>query len=291
MTRFSRLLAVVAFLGSTALANAAALLPYEPGPRLIDGTKLNLMVSAVNNLTGNGTAAAITGTTGTFSGVVSAGNGTVSLPGFTFGSDTDTGLYRIGANNLGVAASGAKVLDVGTAGLGVTGTLTGTSASASAFAVGRLGATTPAFLVDASTASSVTGLQVKSAAAAAGLAVSVVSSGTDENLTIDAKGAGTITLNATGTGNIVMGRAVTGVSSSVTGALTARSGTATPAAASAVPALSWGSAGLGLYWGTGAPSISAIKGSIYIQTDGSSTSTRLFINNGTTNWVAITTAS
>ncbi len=88
-----------------------------------------------------------------------------------------------------------------------------------------------------------------------------------------------------------MGRAVTGVSESVTGLLTARSATATPAAASAVPALSFGSDAIGVYWGTGAPSISAAKGSLYIQTDGSSSSTRLFINNGTTNWVAVTTAS
>jgi hypothetical protein len=51
-------------------------------------------------------------------------NGTVSLPSLTFGSDTDTGIYRIGANNLGVTAAGAKVLDVATTGLGVTGTLT-----------------------------------------------------------------------------------------------------------------------------------------------------------------------
>lgn len=41
-----------------------------------------------------------------------AGNGTVSLPSVAFASDTDTGIYRIGANNLGVAAGGAKVLDI-----------------------------------------------------------------------------------------------------------------------------------------------------------------------------------
>ncbi len=37
-------------------AIAAALKHYQPGPRLIDGTQLNLMVDQVNNLTGNGTA-------------------------------------------------------------------------------------------------------------------------------------------------------------------------------------------------------------------------------------------
>jgi hypothetical protein len=36
----------------------------------------------------------------------------------------DTGLYRIGSNNLGVSCGGTKVLDIGTTGLGVTGKLT-----------------------------------------------------------------------------------------------------------------------------------------------------------------------
>ena len=52
--------------------------------------------------------------------------GTVALPGMAFSADPDTGIYRIGANNLGVGVNGAKVLDVGTGGLGVTGTLTAT---------------------------------------------------------------------------------------------------------------------------------------------------------------------
>ena len=48
-------------------------------------------------------------------------------------------------------------------GIGNTGTLTVTSANASALAVGRLGATTPALKVDASTATSITGISIKSA--------------------------------------------------------------------------------------------------------------------------------
>ncbi len=100
---------------------------YQPGYRTIDGSQLNKMVAAVNNLQGTGTPGAITGTNGTFSGVVSTGNGTVSLPSHTFGSDLDTGLYRIGANNIGVAANGAKVLDIGTTGLAVTGLLSATT--------------------------------------------------------------------------------------------------------------------------------------------------------------------
>jgi len=48
-------------------------------------------------------------------------DGTVGAPAYSFSGDTDSGLYRIGANNLGVAVNGAKVLDIGTGGLAVVG--------------------------------------------------------------------------------------------------------------------------------------------------------------------------
>lgn len=43
--------------------------------------------------------------------------------------------------------------------------------------------------------------------------------------------------------------------------------------------------------GTGAPTFSAVKGSLYLNLTGSSTATRLYVNNGTTTWIAVTTAS
>lgn len=54
-------------------------------------------------------------------GPLKAASGTVSAPGIAFASDTNTGLYRIGADNLGIAANGAKVVDVATTGVSVTG--------------------------------------------------------------------------------------------------------------------------------------------------------------------------
>mgnify|MGYP001616378148 CR=1 FL=1 len=50
-------------------------------------------------------------------------DGTVGAPGISFTSDLDNGLYRIRTNNIGVSAAGAKVLDIGTTGLGVVGVL------------------------------------------------------------------------------------------------------------------------------------------------------------------------
>lgn len=44
--------------------------------------------------------------------------------------------------------------------------------------------------------------------------------------------------------------------------------------------------------GTGAPTFTAPKGSLYIQIDGSSTSTRLYVNtNGATTWTNFTSAA
>lgn len=57
----------------------------------------------------------------TMTGPLKAANGSVSSPAVTFASDTDTGMYRIGANNIGVGVNGAKVLDVSTTGLNVVG--------------------------------------------------------------------------------------------------------------------------------------------------------------------------
>ena len=49
---------------------------------------------------------------------------------------------------------------------------------------------------------------------------------------------------------------------------------------------------LGVYFGSGAPTISAPQGSLYLRTDGSSISTRLYVNtNGSTTWTNVTTAA
>lgn len=49
---------------------------------------------------------------------------------------------------------------------------------------------------------------------------------------------------------------------------------------------------LGVFFGTGAPTFSAAQGSLYIRTDGSSTSTRLYVNTtGSTTWTNFTSAT
>ena len=84
---------------------------------------------------------------------------------------------------------------------------------------------------------------------------------------------------------------VSGATVTVTGNVTADSGTA-PAAGGMAAFLASSTAGLGIYVGSGAPTISAAQGSLYLRTDGSSTSTRAYINtDGATTWTAITTAA
>jgi hypothetical protein len=61
-----------------------------------------------------------------------------------------------------------------------------------------------------------------------------------------------------------------------------------------VAAFQTGSAAVGpnIYTGSGVPTVSAPQGSLYLRTDGSSTSTRLYVNtNGSTTWTAVTTAA
>ena len=78
---------------------------------------------------------------------------------------------------------------------------------------------------------------------------------------------------------------------SATGNVTADSGTA-PVAGGAAAFLATSTAGFGIYFGSGAPTVSAAKGSLYLRTDGTTTNDRAYINtNGSTTWTALTTAA
>lgn len=66
-------------------------------------------------------------------GTTTFGNGSAAAPSVTFTSDTDTGLYRIGANSLGVAAGGSNRVTVSDAAFTVSsgGTVAINSAASS----------------------------------------------------------------------------------------------------------------------------------------------------------------
>ena len=123
-----------------------------------------------------------------------------------------------------ITPTGSAVTSISSTNQTLSGTLTVTGAStfnntvtvnvasATAAVVGPNGTTNPATLkVNTNTASAATGLLVTSAAAASGVALAVISSGTNESGTLDAKGTGTLTLNGVGgTGAVQVGGAGSG---------------------------------------------------------------------------------
>lgn len=245
------------------------------GPAGTTNPSFNVDASAASAATGWGVTAAAAAS-GAALAVISSGtneNATIDAKGS-------------GTLTLQGTATGAITLTRATScssTLAVASTVTVTSASANALAVGLAGATNPALQVDASTGSSATGLKVKSAAAAGGLAVSVISSGTNEALTLNAKGSGAITIGGVSTGNVNLGGG---------GGIVVLPGTLT-AGGLLTCALQVATSGPLIYSGSGAPSISAaVKGSLYLRSDGSSTSTRAYVATDTAGgWAAITTAS
>lgn len=145
-----------------------------------------------------------------------------------------------------------------------------------------------------------------------------ITGGTISNATVNvdsvagytAAGIGTVYGMAISSGNITgavsVGGALTASSTlAVTGATTLSSTLATTGQASfqtsVAPAAGGANtsgikmsstANLGIFFGSGAPTLSAAQGSLYMRTDGSSTSTRLYINsNGSTTWTNVTTAA
>jgi len=90
-----------------------------------------------------------------------------------------------------------------------------TSASATALAVGLNGVTNPAFVVNDSTALQAAGLSVTGAVTGGTVAVTAIDSGSNTNLTINAKGTGTIGIGSVSTGGVTVTPATT-----LSGALT-----------------------------------------------------------------------
>lgn len=180
---------VATFLGTPSSANLAAVVTDETGTGA-------LVFAASPTFSGT------IGGTLAFSGAITHSSTTTLSAALTYGGVTLANAVT-GTGNMVLSDSAA-----------LTTALTITGASSNALAVGRQGATNPAFNVDASTASSNTGINIKSAAAAGRVALSVLSSNTNEGLNIDAKGSGTIILGATSTGGITLTRAVT-LSSSI----------------------------------------------------------------------------
>lgn len=100
----------------------------------------------------------------------------------------------------------------------------------------------------------------------------------------------TISINAT-TGTVTTTSSF-GSAASVPSTVTARSGSALVAGGASAFIATNTANSMGIYVGSGVPTVTAAKGSLYLRSDGSSTSTRAYINtDGGTTWTAITTAA
>lgn len=133
--------------------------------------------------------------------------GTVALAAIDSGSNTNLSINAKGTGTIQLGNTSTGNISLGRS-TSVTGTITGTSSSASALAVGLNGATNPVLQVDASTGSQATGLKITGASTSGGVAIAAIDSGLNTPLLIDAKGSGTITLGGTSVGNIILSRAV-----------------------------------------------------------------------------------
>jgi hypothetical protein len=97
---------------------------------------------------------------------------------------------------------------------------------------------------------------------------------------------GTVTVTGT------FGAATQVASLSATGNITADSATGLVAGGASAFIATNVAAGMGIYVGSGVPTVSAAKGSLYLRSDGTTTNDRAYINtNGTTTWTALTTAA
>jgi hypothetical protein len=130
-------------------------------------------------------------------------------------------------NNLIVSDAGLV-----TARTGLVATSGGITATGTTHYLGATGSTNPAFSVNAAAGSSVTGVQIVSHALAGAADILVTSSGTNEGLTINAKGSGTIALAGVSTGIVTVGTSLT-----VTTNITVTSGSLTVSAGNIVVTL------------------------------------------------------
>lgn len=173
-------------------------------------------------------------------------------------------------------------------------------------------------------------LRTTAAATGSGPSLESVGSDSDVSLIISSKGTGAVNIRTRASGltqfqvvdvasavnNLQVGGSATGVAPYVTcsgsdtdidialtpkgtgivksfSSLLLHKDTAMPAGGTAGAGLRFSStSNFGVFFGSGAPTLSAAKGSLYLRSDGSTTNDRAYINtNGSTTWTALTTVA
>lgn len=141
---------------------------------------------------------------GTNSAYVGFTGPTTSVKTFTLPNASDTIATLTAIQTLTNKTLNSPVLVTPSIGAATASSLAITSSSANALAVGLNGTTNPAFQVDSSIASQAAGLKITGRAAANGVDLAVISSGTNEGLGINAKGSGVINIGSVSTGTVTI---------------------------------------------------------------------------------------
>lgn len=256
-------------------------------------------LTAFGVLLGNGTSAVTIATAGA-AGQVLTGQTTTSQPVFqTMSGDVTlaaTGTATI-ANGVVTYAKLQAVAALSVVGNGSSASATATALSGTANQILVVNAAGTGLAFGVATAASIsTGAITYSRIQNVG-GLSVFGNGSTA-ATVGADLTGTtdqvLVVNSAGTG-LGFGRVNLSATASITGALTIVQ-PATILATTAVPAGGTAGAGyklssvanFGVFFGSGVPTLGASTGSLYLRSDGTSTTTRLYINtNGSTTWVGL----
>jgi hypothetical protein len=241
----------------------------------------NLLTGGFASATGNVTGGNLR-TTGQMSasGNVTGGNvntaGLLTATGNVTGGNLNTGAQVVATGNI----TGGNILTVGLV-QGAILSATGNVIGGNVTTVGQVSAT-----------ANITGgnLIVTTAGAiitAGNITGGNVLGGANVNATLFTGTTISVAANITG-GNILSGAVVSAV-----GNARILSGTAVPAGGTTGAGYKMSSVtNLGIFFGSGAPTLSAAKGSLYMRTDGSATSDRMYINtDGASAWTPVITAS
>ena len=253
-------------------------------------TTANITTSA-NISVGNALINGVTATTGNITGGNLRTTGQMSASGNVTGGNVSTGGLITATGNVtgGNLNTGAQIVATGniTGGNVLSGALVqGTALSATANVTG--GNVTSGDQIVAT--GNITGGNILTAglvSATGNITGGNVLGGSNVNATLFTGTTISVAANISG-GNILSGAVISAV-----GNARILSGTAVPAGGTAGAGYRMSStANFGIFFGSGAPTLSAAQGSLYMRTDGSTTSDRLYVNtDGATAWTSVTTAS
>ena len=233
------------------------------------------LISATGNVTGGNliTSAAILAASVSASGNVTGGN--LSTAGQVSATGNITGNYLLGNGSQLTGISSLTAISAGTTNMTVNGSGGNISAT--------IGGTSNVAVFAS------TGINVLGTVSASGNIT-----GSNINTGAQVVATGNITGGNINTGaQVVATGNITGGNLRTAGQLLAASATSIAAGGSQSLGLEFSTtADFGIFFGSGAPTISAAKGSLYLRSDGSTTNDRMYVNtDGGTTWTAVITAA